>query len=89
MSRGLTGARGLKQALQAVLNSPGEQSVDKFGYRSSVGDKVMQIENICDRDVYNGHIDFVTGIDLDEEAMAVEFDGRVVKYPFLSVRAAR
>ena len=82
MNRGLTGARGLNQALQAALNPPGEHSVDKFGYRFSAGDKVMQIENNYDRDVYNGDIGFVTGIDLAEEELVVEFDGRLVTYPF-------
>ncbi len=82
MNRGITGARGINQSLQAVLNPPGEHSIDRFGYRFSVGDKVMQIENNYDRDVYNGDIGFVTGIDRDEEELAVEFDGRVVSYPF-------
>lgn len=82
MNRGLTGARGLNQALQEALNPPGEQSIDKFGYRFGVGDKVMQIENNYDRDVYNGDIGFVTGIDPNQEEMAVNFDGRVVTYPY-------
>jgi exodeoxyribonuclease V alpha subunit len=82
MNRGITGARGINQALQAVLNAPGEHSVDKFGNRFSVGDKVMQIENNYDRDVFNGDIGFVTGVDQDEEELAVVFDGRVVSYPF-------
>ncbi len=82
MNRGITGARGINQALQAALNPPGEHSVDKFGYNFSVGDKVMQIENNYDRDVYNGDIGLVTGIDLDEEELAVAFDGQVVRYPF-------
>ncbi len=82
MNRGITGARGINQALQAVLNPPGEHSVDKFGNRFSVGDKVMQIENNYDRDVFNGDIGFVTGIDQEEEELAVAFDGRVVTYPF-------
>jgi len=82
MNRGITGARGINQALQAVLNPPGEHSVDKFGNRFSVGDKVMQIENNYDRDVFNGDIGFVTGVDQDEEELAVAFDGRVVSYPF-------
>jgi exodeoxyribonuclease V alpha subunit len=82
MNRGITGARGINQALQAVLNPPGEHSVDKFGNRFSVGDKVMQIENNYDRDVFNGDIGFVTGVDQDEEELAVAFDGRVVIYPF-------
>ncbi|EXI88948.1 MAG: Exodeoxyribonuclease V alpha chain [Candidatus Accumulibacter regalis] len=82
MNRGITGARGINQALQAVLNPPGEHSVDKFDNRFSVGDKVMQIENNYDRDVFNGDIGFVTGVDPDEEELAVAFDGRVVSYPF-------
>ena len=82
MNRGITGARGLNQSLQEVLNPPNENSVDKFGYRFSVGDKVMQIENDYDRDVYNGDIGFVTGMDQGEEELAVEFDGRMVSYPF-------
>jgi exodeoxyribonuclease V alpha subunit len=82
MNRGITGARGINQALQAALNPPGEHSIDKFGYRYSVGDKVMQIENNYDRDVFNGDIGFVTGIDPTEEELEVEFDGRLVSYPF-------
>jgi exodeoxyribonuclease V alpha subunit len=82
MNRGITGARGINQALQAVLNPPGEHSVEKFGNRFSVSDKVMQIENNYDRDVFNGDIGFVTGVDQDEEELAVAFDGRVVSYPF-------
>jgi exodeoxyribonuclease V alpha subunit len=82
MNRGITGARGINQSLQAALNPPGGHSVDKFGYRYSVGDKVMQVENNYDRDVYNGDIGFVTTIDQEEEELAVEFDGRVVSYPF-------
>jgi exodeoxyribonuclease V alpha subunit len=82
MNRGITGARGINQALQEALNPPGEHSVDKFGNRFSVGDKVMQIENNYDRDVFNGDSGFVTGIDRDEEELAVTFDGRVVTYPF-------
>ena len=82
MNRGITGARGINQALQEALNPPGEDSVDKFGNRFSVGDKVMQIENNYDRDVFNGDIGFVTGMDHDEEKLAVTFDGRLVTYPF-------
>ena len=82
MNRGLTGARGLNQDLQAALNPPNAYSVDRFGYRFSIGDKVMQIENNYDRDVFNGDIGRVTGIDLDEEELAADFDGRTVSYPF-------
>jgi exodeoxyribonuclease V alpha subunit len=82
MNRSLTGARSLNPLLQAALNPPDEHSLERFGHAFSVGDKVMQIENNYDRDVYNGDIGFVTGIDREEEELAVDFDGREVKYPF-------
>jgi exodeoxyribonuclease V alpha subunit len=82
MNRGITGARGLNQVLQAALNPPGEHSVDKFGNRYSVGDKVMQIENNYDREVFNGDIGLVSAIDRDEEELTVTFDRREVCYPF-------
>ena len=82
MNRSLTGARNINQALQEALNPPGEHSVDKFGNRFSVGDKVMQIENNYDRDVYNGDIGFVVSIDKEENELCVEFDARPVTYPF-------
>ena len=82
MNRGLTGARGINQLLQNALNPPGEHSLEKFGHAFSVGDKVMQIENNYDRDIYNGDIGFVTGIDREEELLTVDLDGREVNYPF-------
>jgi exodeoxyribonuclease V alpha subunit len=48
----------------------------------SAGDKVMQIENNYGKDVYNGDIGFVAGIDLDEQELSVSFDGRTVRYAF-------
>lgn len=82
MNRGAAGARALNETLQKVLNPPPEDAVDKFGCKYSVGDKVMQIENNYDRDVYNGDIGFVASIDRDEEELTVDFDGREVVYPF-------
>jgi exodeoxyribonuclease V alpha subunit len=82
MNRGTTGARGINQALQMALNPPDEHSVDQFGTRFSIGDKVMQTENNYDREVFNGDIGFVTGIDREEEELSVTFDDREVTYPF-------
>ncbi len=82
MNRGVTGARGLNDALQQALNRPTEASVDKFGYRFGVGDKVMQTENNYDRDVFNGDIGFVTAVDPDEQELTATFDGRRVVYPY-------
>jgi exodeoxyribonuclease V alpha subunit len=82
MNRSLTGARGLNQLLQEALNPPGENSIEKFGYRFSVADKVMQVQNNYDKDVYNGDIGFVTHIDHDEQELTASFDEHVVTYAF-------
>jgi exodeoxyribonuclease V alpha subunit len=82
MNRSVTGARAINQALQAALNPPGDHSVEKFGSAFSVGDKVMQIENNYEREVYNGDIGFVAEIDREEDELVAEFDGRLVRYPF-------
>ncbi len=82
MNRSVTGARAINHALQAALNPPGEHSVEKFGSAFSVGDKVMQIENNYEREVYNGDIGFVAEIDREEDELVAQFDGRLVRYPF-------
>lgn len=82
MNRGATGARMLNIALQQALNPPGERSVERFGWTFCPGDKVMQIENDYDRDVYNGDLGFVSRIDQDEAEMHVMFDDREVSYGF-------
>ena len=57
MNRGGVGARSLNIELQAALNPAGEQKVERFGWTFAPGDKVMQIENDYDKEVYNGDID--------------------------------
>ena len=74
MNRGSAGARTLNEVLQLAFNPPTEASVLKFGTKFSVGDKVMQIENNYDRDVFNGDIGFVTRLDAEEEELTVDFD---------------
>jgi exodeoxyribonuclease V alpha subunit len=82
MNRGITGARGLNQMLQNALNPPSANSVERFGYKFSAGDKVMQTVNNYDRDVYNGDIGYVTDVDSEEQELAVNFEGRTVSYAF-------
>ena len=55
MNRGGAGARSLNMELQAALNPAGERKVERFGWTFAPGDKVMQIENDYDKEVYNGH----------------------------------
>jgi exodeoxyribonuclease V alpha subunit len=82
MNRGGLGARSLNMELQKALNPPGEDRVERFGWTFCPGDKVMQLENDYDRDVYNGDLGTVRRIDHDEGEMVVTFDGRDVSYGF-------
>jgi ATP-dependent exoDNAse (exonuclease V) alpha subunit len=54
MNRGGLGARSLNIELQNALNPPGEVRIERFGWIFCPGDKVMQVENDYDKDVYNG-----------------------------------
>ncbi|MBV8400446.1 MAG: ATP-dependent RecD-like DNA helicase, partial [Acetobacteraceae bacterium] len=82
MNRGGVGARLLNIELQKALNAPGEMRVERFGWTFCPGDKVMQIENDYDRDVYNGDLGIVQRIDQEEGELVVAFDGREVSYGF-------
>ena len=82
MNRGGLGARSLNIELQKALNPPGEARVERFGWTFCPGDKVMQVENDYDREVYNGDLGIVQRIDEDEGELVVAFDGRDVSYGF-------
>ncbi len=82
MNRGGLGARALNGALQAALNPPGEQRVERFGWTYAAGDKVMQIVNDYDRDVYNGDLGVVARIDVEQSEIVVRFDDHEVVYGF-------
>jgi exodeoxyribonuclease V alpha subunit len=80
MNRGGLGARSLNIELQQALNPPGAEKIDKFGSTFGPKDKVMQVENDYDREVYNGDTGFVTRIDAEEGQVFVSFDGREIAY---------
>jgi exodeoxyribonuclease V alpha subunit len=82
MNRGGLGARSLNIELQKFLNPPGENRVERFGWTFCPGDKVMQIENDYDREVYNGDLGIVQRIKQEESELVVRFDGRDVSYGF-------
>jgi len=82
MNRGGLGARSLNNELQAALNPPGETRIERFGWTFCPGDKVMQIENNYDKEVYNGDLGIVSRVDAEEGELAVDFDGREVVYAF-------
>ena len=82
MNRGGVGARSLNVELQKALNPAGECKVERFGWTFAPGDKVMQIENDYDKEVYNGDIGYVDGVDPDAGELTASFDGRAVTYGF-------
>jgi exodeoxyribonuclease V alpha subunit len=82
MNRGGVGARSLNIELQAALNPAGDRKIDRFGWTFAPGDKVMQIENDYDKDVYNGDIGYIDAIDVDADELSASFDGRSVTYGF-------
>src|SRR5271163_458849 len=82
MNRGGVGARSLNIELQAALNPAGERKVERFGWTFAPADKVMQIENDYEKEVYNGDIGYVEDVDPDDGELTAKFDGRSVTYGF-------
>ena len=82
MNRAGGGARSLNVELQAALNPAGEPTIERFGWTFAPGDKVMQIQNDYDKDVFNGDIGFVRSVDAEVGELTVTFDARNVSYGF-------
>ena len=82
MYRGAAGVQALNQRLQEKLNpsAPNKPERQLYGTIFRPGDKVMQTRNNYDKDVYNGDIGFVRQIDMVEQQLRIDFDGRLVPY---------
>lgn len=81
MQKGVLGARALNVALQAALNPTGD-SIERFGYHYRVGDKVMQLVNDYQKDVFNGDSGRITEINATDRTLRVRFEHRSVEYDF-------
>ena len=79
MQRGTAGAGNLNIELQNALN-PTDPSLARGGYTFRQGDKVMQIRNNYDKNVFNGDIGYITAVDANERTLTVTFDSRLVEY---------
>jgi exodeoxyribonuclease V alpha subunit len=82
MNRGGVGARSLNIELQAALNPAPDRKIERFGWTFAAGDKVMQIENDYDKNVYNGDIGYIDAVDMDADELTASFDGHSVTYRF-------
>ncbi|MBN1535657.1 MAG: ATP-dependent RecD-like DNA helicase [Anaerolineales bacterium] len=82
MYRGAAGVDALNKRLQDTLNPASPRKPEKalFGQVFRLGDKVMQIQNNYDKDVYNGDIGFLVDMDTVEQKIWAEFYGRKVEY---------
>ena len=79
MRKNLLGTENLNFELQKALN-PNGPAIIRGGTTFRVGDRVMQLRNNYDKDVYNGDVGFVKVVDAEKRALVVTFDGRPVRY---------
>ena len=81
MNRGAVGVHQLNDRLREALNPAGTE-VTRFGRTFRVGDRVLQTVNNYDKDVFNGDLGWVTGVDLAAGRIAVSFEETGVNYDF-------
>jgi exodeoxyribonuclease V alpha subunit len=79
MHRGTVGVANLNAELQSLLNPEGK-AVTRGGRLFRMNDKVMQTKNNYEKDVFNGDIGRLVGIDMEEQKVQVKFEDRVVDY---------
>jgi len=81
MHKGIIGSGNLNTELQKALN-PGDGGVERGGRYYRVGDKVMQIKNNYDKEVFNGDIGRIAHINSEDSEVIITFDSREVSYDF-------
>jgi exodeoxyribonuclease V alpha subunit len=81
MHKGVVGAGNLNTELQKSLN-PFQEEITRGNRNFRINDKVMQIRNNYDKEVFNGDIGRIVRIRPDEDEITVMFDGREVPYAF-------
>ena len=79
MHKGALGTENLNTKLQSVLN-PAKKEITRGERTFRLKDKVMQIRNNYDKEVFNGDIGRITSIDLENQEVIVTFDGIPVPY---------
>ena len=79
MRRNTLGADNLNVELQKALNPRGD-SLSRGGSTFRAGDRVMQLRNDYDKDVFNGDVGFVKSVDPAAKSLVATFDGRPVRY---------
>jgi exodeoxyribonuclease V alpha subunit len=80
MRKGIIGSDNLNRTLQQAVNSQAAEESAAGWRQFLINDKVMQIRNNYDKEVFNGDIGFVTTKNEEEQTIAIDFDGREVRY---------
>ena len=81
MNRGVVGVHQLNDRLREALNPTGTE-VTRFGRTFRVGDRVLQSVNNYDKDVFNGDLGWVSGVDHAAGRVTVNFEGTGLDYDF-------
>ncbi|NLB59683.1 MAG: ATP-dependent RecD-like DNA helicase, partial [Lentisphaerae bacterium] len=84
MRRFTLGSENMNAVLQAVLNPEGP-ALSRWGRLFRAGDRVMQLRNNYDKDIYNGDIGWIRTIAPEEQQISVDFDGREVLYDLAEI----
>ena len=79
MQRGVVGAAHLNTTLQQALN-PSSIGLNRGGLSFRPGDRVMQLRNNYDKEVFNGDLGYVESVNLEERTLLVHFEERLVEY---------
>ena len=79
MQRSVVGAANLNVILQEAINPEGD-SLSRGGFKYRQGDRVMQIRNNYDKDVFNGDVGHIESVDMDNRSLKVRFEERLVEY---------
>lgn len=80
-NKGIVGVSNLNKEIQDCLND-NKLKISSGQYEYKLGDKVIQLKNDYEKDVYNGDIGFITNINLADKELLVDYDGRKVLYNF-------
>ncbi len=84
MTRGVVGTRNLNKVLQQLINPAAENKAELARGDSilRVSDRVMQLKNDYNKEVFNGDLGIVRAIDFTEKEVTIDFDGRDVTYDY-------
>jgi exodeoxyribonuclease V alpha subunit len=84
MTRGVIGTRNLNTVLQQLINppSPSKVEINRGGNLLREGDRIIQLTNDYNREVFNGDLGIILTIDTVEQEVAVQYGERTVIYDY-------